>query len=142
MVSSYRARTGRGRSATNAHLPSPRVSRSYAWSFTLDGTPLARQLAVPSLQCPSPEFGHSKPREAGKRGRPTLRGFRSVGSTDFDNLHFENGPLLVLNRAAHISAAGVGVYVGRNNEPSGLRNSPSLECGFLPRLRGHQQQPK
>jgi hypothetical protein len=65
-----------------------------------------------------------------------------VGSAtgSFDSLHIENDPVLLFNVAAHISATEVGVYVRRNNEPSGRRSSPSLKCSLLPGLRGHQLQ--
>jgi len=62
------------------------------------------------------------------------------GAENFDSLHVENDAVFLLNIAAHISATGVGVYVRQNKEPFGCRSSPSLECGLLPGLRGHQQQ--
>jgi hypothetical protein len=62
------------------------------------------------------------------------------GAESSDSLHVENDAVFLLNIAAHISATGVGVYVGQNKEPSGRRSSPSLECSLLPGLRGHQQQ--
>src|SRR5208283_622230 len=60
----------------------------------------------------------------------------------FDSLHIQNDAvfLLPIAASAHTAATGGGVYVCRNEETSGRRSSPSVECSPLPGLRGHQQQ--
>jgi hypothetical protein len=70
--------------------------------------------------------------------RIVLPGARVGSATGFDSLRMGNDAVLLFNVAAHISAAEVGVYVHRNKEASGRRSPPSLECGLLPGLRGHQ----
>src|SRR5271170_4792398 len=76
-------------------------------------------------------YGRLELRE--RKGKPRMP-ISNAATGNFDSLHIQHDAVFLWNVAAHISATEVGVYVRRNEKPSGHRSSPSLECSLLPGL--------